>query len=234
MEYIAIVLMLTLSAALGYKTGPPIVTFGTLCTDMIPTGHNNGTSLATDTANPPFTVTTSSDKYTAGGSLTVEITANGADVNFEGFFIQARRADPTKDMDKAVGKFAYPPRNTQLLMCHGAVNSSWAHSDDKHWQRVIAVWKAPTQDEGSIKFRATIVGEPKENFYVGVMSSPVTFMAGDAVTVTPPPPPPRPDHTGEPDHTDADGKEGTGCTHGISLVLSAAAFFMAVTLARSQ
>ena len=70
MEYITIVLMLAVSAVLGYKTGPPIneYPYGALCTDMIPTGH--GVSQATDTANPPYTITTSSDKYTAGGSLT--------------------------------------------------------------------------------------------------------------------------------------------------------------------
>ncbi len=65
----AILMLFLVPAVLAYSTGPPVSDAG-LCTDMIPTGHNGGVSLATDTANPPYTITTSSDKYTAGGTVT--------------------------------------------------------------------------------------------------------------------------------------------------------------------
>ncbi len=70
MEHITIVLMLMVSAVMGFKSGPPITQYASLCTDMIPVGHNSGMTKATDTADPPYSITTSSDKYTAGGSLT--------------------------------------------------------------------------------------------------------------------------------------------------------------------
>ena len=69
MGYITLLLFIV-PGVLGYKTGPPVADYASLCTDMVPTGHNGGVSLATDTATPPYTITTSADKYTAGGSLT--------------------------------------------------------------------------------------------------------------------------------------------------------------------
>ena len=62
----AIIILLIIPAVLGNAAGPP-VSQGNLCTDMIPSGHNGGTSLANDTATPPYTITTSAEKYTAGG-----------------------------------------------------------------------------------------------------------------------------------------------------------------------
>ena len=44
-----------------------------LCSDMIPTDHNGGVSLATDMDNPPYTITTSSDMYYAGGTVTGKV-----------------------------------------------------------------------------------------------------------------------------------------------------------------
>ena len=68
----AVLLLTVLPAVWGFTGGPPVgnPSYPNLCTNMIPVGHNSGTSLARDTANPPYTITASADEYMAGGSLT--------------------------------------------------------------------------------------------------------------------------------------------------------------------
>ncbi|XP_033638311.1 putative defense protein 1 isoform X2 [Asterias rubens] len=216
----------------GYGAGPPVSTFPDLCTDMIPVGHNGGVSTANDTDTPPYTITTNSDKYTAGGSLTVTISARSEPTFFEGFFIQARRTDmDLGDTNVSIGEFAYPPLKTQLIQCHNVSNSAWAHSDDPHWKTVSAVWNAPAQNEGPIEFKATIVtGEPSENwFYLDVKSAQISFMAGDAVTVSPPTTQPgvTGDNTPYPEPTTTDG----GCSLSASAILSVITMLCGLALA---
>ncbi|XP_022093820.1 putative ferric-chelate reductase 1 [Acanthaster planci] len=184
----AVFLLAVVPAVLGFSSGPPVGSSNpNLCTDMIPTGHNSGTSLASDTANPPYTITASGDEYTRGGSLTVTITGTGGN-DFKGFFIQARRADPTRNNDVAIGTFSSPPVTTQLQTCHDVENSAWGHSSSVNRSSIAATWTAPAQDEGPIKFKATIVkGVPnRDYFYLGVMSNQISFNATGGAPTQPP------------------------------------------------
>ncbi|XP_071798449.1 putative defense protein 3 [Asterias amurensis] len=225
------ILIFVPALVLGYGYGPPVSTYPDLCTDMIPVGHNGGVSIANDTDTPPYTITTNSDKYTAGGSLTVTISASEPTF-FEGFFIQARRTDMgIGDTNVSIGEFAYPPLKTQLIQCHNVSNSAWAHSDDPEWTTVFAVWNAPAQDEGPIEFKATIVtGEPSEDwFYLGVKSAQISFMAGDAITVSPPATQPgvTDDNTSSPEPTTTDG----GCSLSASAILCVITMLCGLALA---
>lgn len=226
MRAAVLLLFLVPTAVMGFHNGPPVLTHANLCTDMIPTGHNGGVSSANDTNSPPYTITTNSDKYTAGGSLTVTISAVEPTF-FEGFFVQARRADLVRDTNVSIGEFAYPPIKTQLLRCHSVNNSAWGHSDDPQWTTVTAVWNAPAQDEGPIEFKATIVkGEPDYSyFYPDVKSAQVNFKAGDAITVQPPATQPGiSDTTMEPSPT------AGGCSHVASAILSVIVMFCGLAL----
>ncbi|XP_022111703.1 putative ferric-chelate reductase 1 [Acanthaster planci] len=183
----AVLLLALVATVLGFTSGPPVgSTYPNLCTDMIPTGHNGGMSRADDTDNPPYTITASADEYMRGSSLTVTITGTGGN-QFEGFFIQARRADPARDNDVAIGTFSSPPATTQLLTCHNVENSAWGHSNSMTRSSIEATWTAPAQDEGPIKFMATIVkGVPdRDYFYLNVMSSQISFNATGGVTGAP-------------------------------------------------
>ncbi|XP_071798972.1 putative defense protein Hdd11-like [Asterias amurensis] len=177
----AIVLLFLVPAALAYSRGPPVGDAG-LCTDMIPTGHNGGVSEATDKDNPPYTITTSSDMYYAGGTVTVTIAGTGATM-FKGFFIQARRTHLSMDTDEAIGTFFGAPTGTQLLKCTVA-NSSWGHSNGNERTTIEATWNAPKQDEGPIMFKATIVkGDPNRNyFYTNVTSDVMEFTKTPSTT----------------------------------------------------
>ncbi|XP_038052769.1 putative ferric-chelate reductase 1 [Patiria miniata] len=115
------ILVCLVPAALGNSAGPPGSSNPSLCTDMIPTGHNGGVSMATDQDNPPYAIDTSSSEYTPNGSLTVTIRGLGGN-QFKGFFIQARRADPARDNEVAVGTFSSAPATTQLLFCHNVAH----------------------------------------------------------------------------------------------------------------
>lgn len=68
MMFVTLLLVLV-PTVLGYHDRVPIQKYN-LCTDMVPFGHNNGTSLADDIASPPFTITTNVTNYMAGASLT--------------------------------------------------------------------------------------------------------------------------------------------------------------------
>ncbi|XP_038050413.1 putative defense protein 2 [Patiria miniata] len=176
MTQLAIALLCLVPAVLCYTNGPPVSSNADLCTDMLPDGHNGGVSLASDQANPPYTITTSATEYAAGGAVQVTITGSASD-QFKGFFIQARRADPARNNDVAIGTFSRIPGNTQLLVCHNVANSAWGHSNSEARTSATATWTAPGLDEGPVEFRATIVkGEPNRNyFYLNVKSSKLNF-----------------------------------------------------------
>ncbi|XP_033638312.1 putative ferric-chelate reductase 1 [Asterias rubens] len=215
-------------AVLGYHGRVPIKKYANLCTDMVPFGHNNGTSLANDTDSPPFTISTNADSYTAGGSLTVNITVKG-DILIGGFFIQARRADLARDTNVAVGTFAYPPPDTALLECHSVNNSAWGHTNDTGWKTLLGVWNAPVQDEGPLQFRATIVlaGKPSRSyFYLGVTSSQLSFMAGPAMTVE------TPEEPVAGDGTTSASTTSTACTPGASFALGVISLISGLTFAK--
>ncbi|XP_033638306.1 putative defense protein 3 [Asterias rubens] len=177
----AILLLFLVPAALAYSRGPPVANAG-LCSDMIPTDHNGGVSLATDMDNPPYTITTSSDMYYAGGTVTVTIAGMGATM-FKGFFIQARRTNLSMDTDEAIGTFSGAPNGTQLLECTVA-NSAWGHSNSDERTTVEATWNAPMQDEGPIMFKAIIVkGVPnRSHFYMNVTSDVMDFTQTPSTT----------------------------------------------------
>ncbi|XP_038050415.1 putative ferric-chelate reductase 1 [Patiria miniata] len=173
------ILLCLVPTVFGYSAGPPVGSSNpTLCTNMIPTGHNGGVSNATDQNSPPYTITATASEYTPGGSLTVTIAGTGGN-QFKGFFIQARRADPARDNDVAIGTFSNQTANTQLLMCHTVANSAWAHSNNDARSTIVGTWTAPAQDEGPLRFMATIVkGEPNRSyFYTNVTSTQLAFSA---------------------------------------------------------
>jgi len=185
-SYAVIAVLCLLPAVLCNTSGPPVLRYADLCTDMIPVGHNNGVSQAVDQDAPPYTVTTTSDKYAPGSTVRVTISGSGSGSNYvKGFFVQARRTDPARNNDVAIGTFSGAPANTQLLRCHGVENSAWGHSNSEARTTITAIWNAPAQDQGPLEFRATIVkGVPNRNyFYLNIRSTELNFTT-DAPSVS--------------------------------------------------
>lgn len=174
--YALYVITLFMPVVLGYGSGPPVSEDG-LCTDMIPYGHKNGSDSSAE-GPAPYTITTSADEYTAGGTLTVTITADSGTM-FRGFFMQARRADTGVDQTVPIGTFTMVPSDAQQLTCNNVEKSAWGHNSKDNKTSVQATWTAPAQDEGDLVFKTTIVlGVPDSSyFYPDVKSMSLSFAA---------------------------------------------------------
>ncbi|KAK6190287.1 hypothetical protein SNE40_002193 [Patella caerulea] len=170
-----VVIVCTIGAVTGYASGPPT----SACADMYPTGHETNAQTGT----PYFEITTAENTYSAGGTVTVTLTATSN--YYEGVFVQARRAtsncsDGTND--GAVGSFTIPNGDTflQLISCNGIAGGAVAHKTSSHQTSKTITWTAPAQTVGQIYFRGVFVRN-EETFWTDIFSS-VVKPTGDTST----------------------------------------------------
>ncbi|XP_041484319.1 putative defense protein 1 [Lytechinus variegatus] len=167
--FVLVVAMLAAGMLLvdAYPSGPPL----SACRDMRPTGH--GTSTLTGTT--PFSITANTTFYNPGENI--EVTISGA--QFIGFFVQARRRDAGSDMNTAEGTIT--PGNTNIgktLDCTGGTDNAWSHKTNAPKTSESAIWTAPSEDKGTIAFRATIVqGPSSDRYWTDVYSANLPFGA---------------------------------------------------------
>ncbi|XP_059358079.1 putative defense protein 3 [Carassius carassius] len=166
-QFLILVFGLNLHAVTAYINGA--VTLA--CTSMTPNHRNNTASIL----KPPYRVTTDVSNYTAGQVIKVTLQAN--ETGFRGFLLQAR------DETGPVGTFTVTGSDAQLLSC-GTAGSAVSHTSNVNKSTIVALWKAPNNNNTDIRFRATFV-QNFSLFWVDVQSDPVRFV-GTNTTVTSP------------------------------------------------
>ncbi|XP_013403653.1 putative defense protein 3 [Lingula anatina] len=134
------------SQASGYSSGPPELA----CISMVPSGH--GTSGQRGPS--PYTITPSVDQYAEGGSVTLTIKGKNGE-RFKGFFVQARRADPSLNVEEPIGRF--DTISGSKILCDKALGNAISHSSGSDKSEVVLTWNAPTSFQGHLVFKATIV-----------------------------------------------------------------------------
>ncbi|XP_046372327.2 putative ferric-chelate reductase 1 isoform X2 [Haliotis rufescens] len=160
-------LMSCLPLCHGYAAGAP----AQVCGDMFPHhGHDSQTTPA------PYTITVDTMNYHRGQDVRVTLTANSpTEFFFEGFFLQARRAD-CQMFGQAVGTFKLTNSNDSevaLKTCQ-ASNDAVSHTTSAHKTSKTFIWN---NSEGQdVFFQATFVNH-KHTFWSNVQSEVVHDMS---------------------------------------------------------
>ncbi|XP_060725470.1 putative ferric-chelate reductase 1 isoform X2 [Tachysurus vachellii] len=143
--------------------------------NMVP---NHG--RAAQTSAPPYTVTTDSNIYKEGDTITVTLSATTG--TFTGFLLEARLVGSNSVM----GSFSVMNSAAQTLSCSGVSNSAVSHTSKITKSEIQTKWKAPTSGNlNNIEFKATFVRD-YSTFWVGVKSAQITYNGtGSGATSTP-------------------------------------------------
>ncbi|XP_073228164.1 putative ferric-chelate reductase 1 [Porites lutea] len=171
---VAFLLVLGMSQAWGYSSGPPL----SKCETVLPVHDENKPQSGAS----PYSISVSNSSYTTGGNLTVTIKGSGSK-KFKGFILQARGSDSS--VAWPIGEFTeIPADGAQVLFCAGGdLKSTAAHKNPNktEWSSLQFTWTAPAQSAGNITFIATIV-EKFDTFWRKIESSVVTGPPAENVT----------------------------------------------------
>ncbi|XP_063970967.1 putative defense protein 3 [Lytechinus pictus] len=128
----------------GYPFGAPVLK----CDTMVP-GH----SVLPQTEGSPYSITTSSDKYLPGGTLSVTVTSTVSS-GFKGILMQMR----SKDSDDVVGTWTVHTANFKTISCDGNPDAvTHANGNDKGATNTFT-WNAPQDSNlGDVYVVATFV-----------------------------------------------------------------------------
>ncbi|XP_038058460.1 serine-rich adhesin for platelets-like [Patiria miniata] len=166
-------LLAMIGVGLGNSTGAP----ETACVDMTPR-HKDVVAMDTES---PYRLEIDDSTVSPGGVITVTIT--GGRAQFRGFLLQARWVNDDQN-PAAVGLFTPSDRRMQTLACNGQENSALTHTNRGQKTTLEAVWRAPRNVQGPMRFIATVVKSLEEYW---------TEITSDIVTIAPT----RPDFTTE-------------------------------------
>ncbi|CAK9293421.1 unnamed protein product [Gordionus sp. m RMFG-2023] len=125
--------------ALNYPRGAPL----DACDTLSPSLTEHGPSKADLSSPPPFQIIPSTDSYSEGEHLKIQIIGG----NYKGFLLQAR----SMFTDERVGEFIDPPSGTKLLNCSGG-NSITHDGSKESLQGLQYTWIAPGMNAGTINF----------------------------------------------------------------------------------
>ncbi|XP_059174051.1 putative ferric-chelate reductase 1 homolog [Physella acuta] len=142
-----IVFLLVLPEVSSYPNGAPVAS----CFTMMP--KHSGTQSQLDRSF--FQVTTSSNSYTPGQKIRVNVTTNNA-MEFKGIQIRARRAD--LNSEEFIGTFDILGNTNKLtyVRCQDMPQSMVTHSNNSTVSYVLVDWSV-NQNVGPIVFDVTVV-----------------------------------------------------------------------------
>ncbi|CAH3172489.1 unnamed protein product [Porites evermanni] len=168
---VAFLLVLGMSQAWGYSSGPPL----SKCETVLPVHDENKPQSGAS----PYSISVSNSSYTTGGNLTVTIKGSGSK-KFKGFILQARGSDSS--VAWPIGEFTEIPADGACRVCF-LFQSTAAHKNPSktEWSSLQFTWTAPAQSAGNITFIATIV-EKFDTFWRKIESSVVTGPPAENVT----------------------------------------------------
>ncbi|XP_025095480.1 putative ferric-chelate reductase 1 homolog isoform X2 [Pomacea canaliculata] len=116
----------------------------------------------------PFFISLSSNTYTPGQVITVELTSTNGTL-FRGLQVKATRSQGNSE--RAVGSFMVSHDNkTKAFTCDGSYKSMATHANAADVKRVVLKWTAPRENIGDIVFLATIV-EKFDTIWYGIKST---------------------------------------------------------------
>jgi hypothetical protein len=78
----------------------------------------------------------------------IKILASGSAGYFKGFIVQARNSE---DLDAPIGSFE--SESASHMTCGVGIHNSITHTDPKKETEIEAVWRPPTDFEGTVVFR---------------------------------------------------------------------------------
>lgn len=155
LPFFVAVLLVLLGGALPYHTGAP----QGACDSMVP-GHGRLAETAADS----FSLAAHKQP-----DQSVKVTLAGT---FKGYLIQARKAD---DVDTMVpGKFVVEANSSRTTDCGGEEATALTHKDGEVKSQVTTTWIPPSNWEGQIVFRATVVLD-YDNYVERIFSAPVSI-----------------------------------------------------------
>ncbi|XP_046567081.1 putative ferric-chelate reductase 1 isoform X2 [Haliotis rubra] len=153
-------LLLSARSTRAYTKGAP----ERACADMMPRHHTPA-----QTTDSPFVVLL--EKHTYSPGETVEVTLEGrCGEQFEGFLLQARRADPVYNTSVYIGSFIQTATTSPVCENGDGVPRGLTQTEKSPKSIVKATWRAPSKAAGHVIFKASFVKDYK-TFWVRINSA---------------------------------------------------------------
>ncbi|CAL1543198.1 unnamed protein product [Lymnaea stagnalis] len=178
-SFILMVTFLAVGRVRMYPNGAPEES----CSDMIPLHHadednSNTPLLQPQTTTPYYTVLVSTTDVEPNGHVTVTISADQSH-DYEGFFLQARRANDTSGT--RYGTFTADSSNNVTTRCS---SQGITHSNNVERYNTSVVWMAPSTKVYNIQFKATVVNN-YSIFFTNIHSQVLNPSTGSSAVVVP-------------------------------------------------
>jgi len=173
-------LLFLISPISSYTMGAP----DTACSSMTP-GHS--LDPQDPSTSPPATLSISKSSVSPGSTLEFSLDATQG-ASFKGFVVQVRRGE---DLSSLVGSFVISGDDASYMTCNQGIHNSITHRKSTDKTKVKALWRAPTDYEGDVVFRYTVL-KTYDTYWVNIDMPPIRVkrdIGNQGTTSTSDPPP---------------------------------------------